>query len=550
MASQLEHSQYQDNARVQRPSKESGGFVCEIVDPPPEHFLQTECPVCLLTIREPHQVTCCGYSFCHSCIQQIKDKNKPCPTCKKEGFSDFPDMRLKRALYALKVHCSHQKDGCKWTGELGQLDAHLNEDPEPEKQLNGCQFVEIDCLYECGDRLQRCYMHKHQTELCTKRPFSCEHCHNYESNYDDVIHNHWPVCGSFPLCCPNQCGSFPQRQNIENHIDKECPFTTISCDFHHVGCTVKLPRKDMPEHLKENFLTHISLLATSHAKHQTEIAKQKDEISKQQAEYQAEIAKQQTKLTEHQDKIAKHQAEIVKQKDNISEQQTQIAQFRDRNVTLEQKLKSVQAEVTALKQENATLRNETESLKTTQSSLRDEVAGIKEQSKQPELTLKAEPSAHVIPRTTMIPQAPPVLTMTNFQQHKSNGDVWYFPPVYTDHQGYKICLRVDANGYGSCKGTHVSVYICLMRGEFDDHLKWPFRCVITSRLLDQIKGEDHVTKEVTFNDSTPDMHCNRVTSGERTLGWGYLKFIAHSELEPKFLQKDTLLFQIYQVQLK
>ena len=537
MASQVDNIQYQDNARVQRPDKKSGGFACEIVDPPPEHLLQTECPVCLLTIREPHQVTCCGYSFCHSCIQQIKDKNKPCPTCKKEGFSDFPDMRLKRALYALKVHCSHQKDGCEWTGELGQLDAHLNEDPEPEKQLNGCQFVEIDCLYECGDRLQRRYMHKHQTELCTKRPFSCEHCHNYESNYDDVIHNHWPGCGSFPLHCPNQCGSFPQRQNIENHIDNECPLTTISCDFHHAGCTVKLPRKDMPEHLRENLITHMSLLATNQAKHQTK--------------YQAEIARQQARLTEHQDEITKHQAEITKQKDKISEQQTQIAQFRDRNVTLEQKLKSMQAEVTALKQENATLRSETKCLKTTQSRLRDEVAGMKEQSKQPELTLKAELSAHVVPRTTMIPQAPPVLTMTNFQQHKRDGDEWYSPLVYTHHQGYKICLRVDANGNGGGKGTHVSAFICFKRGEFDEHLKWPFRGVITFGLLDQVKGEDHVTKELTYDDSVPDRYCIRVTSGETSdHGWGYATFIAHSELEPTYLQKDTLFIQIYKIQLK
>ena len=45
-----------------------------------------------------------------------------------------------------------------WQRELGQLDAHFNEDPEPEKHFMGCQFVEIDCLYECGDRLQRCYI--------------------------------------------------------------------------------------------------------------------------------------------------------------------------------------------------------------------------------------------------------------------------------------------------------------------------------------------------------------------------------------------------------
>ena len=38
MASQVDNSQYQDNARLQRPSKGSGGFACEIVDPPPEHL--------------------------------------------------------------------------------------------------------------------------------------------------------------------------------------------------------------------------------------------------------------------------------------------------------------------------------------------------------------------------------------------------------------------------------------------------------------------------------------------------------------------------------
>ena len=447
-------------------------------------------------------------------------------------------MRLKRALYALKAHCSHQKDGCEWTGELGQLDAHLNEDPEPEKQVNGCQFVEIHCLYECGDRLQRRYIQKHQTELCTKRPFSCEHCHNYESYYDDVIHNHWPVCGSFPLPCPNQCGSFPQRQNIENHIDKECPLTTISCDFHHVGCTVTLPRKDMPEHLRENLITHISLLATSHSKHQTKLVENQAEIIKQ----KDEISKQQAKLTEHQDKI-------TKQKDNISEQQTQIAHFRDRNVILEQKLKSMQAEVTALKQENATLRNETESLKTTHSRLHDEVAGMKEQSKQHELTLKTELSAHVIPRTT-IPLVPPVLIMTNFQQHKRDGDWWYSPPVYTHHQGYKICLRVDANGFGSGKGTHISAFTCLVKGEFDESLQWPFRGVIAFGLLNQVTGVNHVTYKSAYDDSTPDRCCNRVTIGEMALGQGYPKFISHSELEPRYLQKDTLLFQIHEVQLK
>ncbi len=64
---------------------------------------------------------------------------------------------------------------------------------------------------------------------------------------------------------------------IDIHVADECPLTTINCDFHHVGCAVKLPRQDMLEHLRENLLTHISLLATSHAKQQAEITNLKAE---------------------------------------------------------------------------------------------------------------------------------------------------------------------------------------------------------------------------------------------------------------------------------
>ena len=47
----------------------------------------------------------------------------------------------------------------------------------------------------------------------------------------------------------------------------------------------------------------------------------------------------------------------------------------------------------------------------------------------------------------------PVLTMTNFQQHKRDDKFWRSPPVYTHHQGYKICLGVHANGDATAKGT-------------------------------------------------------------------------------------------------
>ncbi len=109
---------------------------------------------------------------------------------------------------------------------------------------------------------------------------------------------------------------------------------------------------------------------------------------------------------------------------------------------------------------------------------------------------------------------------------------------------------MHANGRDTGKGTHVSVYVHFMRGEFDDSLKWPFRGVISYQLLDQVDGEDHKTKTNTYDDKVSDKHCTRVTEGERSWGWGYEQFITHTELEPKYLRNDTLIFQIHKVELK
>ena len=412
-AAQEQQRQPQPGAQPDK-AENREGFDCEFVEHPPEVF-QSECPVCLQIIRDPYQVTCCGYSFCRSCIERIKADNKPCPTCNENVFSDFPNKGLKRSLYAFKVRCSHQKDGCEWTGELGQLDVHLNTYPPSEKRHNGC------------------------------------------------------------------------------------PRTTISCDFVHVGCVVKLPRKDMPEHLRENLLTHTSLLATSHANLASCNAKQQAQIS-----------------------------ELVAENDTLRRKNVNLDQS---HTTLSTSHTGLQAQISDLNAQVNSLKESHETLKASYQQLIQEAA--------------AEGLKVAVPRTS-IPLVPSdILTMNNFEQHKSDEDSWYSPPVYTHHQGYKICLRVDANGAGSDKGTHVSVFVYFLKGEFDDSLRWPFRGVIVFRLLNQLKGEDHETFSLTYDNTTADVYCSRVVYGKRAgSGWGQTKFVSHSQLNPKYLRNDTLQFQI------
>ena len=63
-------------------------------------------------------------------------------------------------------------------------------------------------------------------------------------------------------------------------------------------------------------------------------------------------------------------------------------------------------------------------------------------------------------------------------------------PFYTSRYGYKLCLRLYILGDGIGKGTHMSLFFVVMRGEFDNILQWPFTHKVTFRLLNQAGGKD------------------------------------------------------------
>ncbi|KAF6328297.1 TNF receptor associated factor 1 [Rhinolophus ferrumequinum] len=65
----------------------------------------------------------------------------------------------------------------------------------------------------------------------------------------------------------------------------------------------------------------------------------------------------------------------------------------------------------------------------------------------------------------------------------------FSPAFYTSKYGYKLCLRLYLNGDGTGKKTHLSLFIVIMKGEYDALLPWPFRNKVTFMLLDQNNRE-------------------------------------------------------------
>ena len=66
------------------------------------------------------------------------------------------------------------------------------------------------------------------------------------------------------------------------------------------------------------------------------------------------------------------------------------------------------------------------------------------------------------------------LQMPKFSEYRRSGKVWHSPPFYY-REGYKMCLAVYANGVGEGAGTHVSLSLLLLKGKYDDQLKWPMK---------------------------------------------------------------------------
>ena len=490
----------QEQRQTKTPPGDRGGYDCEFVERPKE--LETDCPICLLVLRDPFQTSCCGNSFCQSCVKYVQADEKACPTCNEVDFGVFPDKRLRRSLYAFQVRCVHQKSGCEWVGELGELDRHLNLNPKLGKKLVGCAFAAVACTH-CCEYFQRRHVHAHETESCPQRPFSCDYCEDYGSVYEDVVNNHWPVCKCYPMPCPNECGVSPERQNVETHVNTVCPLTVVNCDFHYAGCEVQIVRKDMPTHLAESLLPHLSLLALHN--------------------------QQLTQLT-------------IRQKESIERNQCKVQELEKENEALKLKVNNnVAKEVTELKKNLEKSQHQIHEL---------------EREKEAQGTTIAE-CVHEIEvlKRKVNKGLFPIEFVTNFTERKRSERLWYSPPFYTHPQGYKMCLRVDANGDGDGKGTHVSVYTHLMRGEFDDHLKWPFQGRVVLQFCNQLEDKRHCGHAISFSETEDLKAISRVTSGERAeSGWGTSTLIAHKDLNfnpannCQYLEHDHLRFQVITVE--
>ena len=117
-----------------------------------------------------------------------------------------------------------------------------------------------------------------------------------------------------------------------------------------------------------------------------------------------------------------------------------------------------------------------------------------------------------------------IVKMSEYTKKKSDTVKWYSDSFYTHHKGYKMCLYVYAAGYDG----YVTVGLFLMKGPYDDQLRWPLKGHCEVKLLNQISNSE---RNLGNGEYWGSGH-KRVTRGERCgyYMWYTFLFISHEHL--------------------
>ncbi|KAM9964351.1 hypothetical protein ACTFIW_004109 [Dictyostelium discoideum] len=242
---------------------------------------------------EQHQALSCknGHLLCQTCWGKQLALRKECCICKikVESISELcRNIFLEKGFRNKKVHCPNgfenfkvdeklikdESDGCKSVITIDQLESHLRE----------CEFVFIECPNDpirCKDKFRKNQTDKHMNK-CQYVTINCEHCK------EPVIKNDMPThiendCSIISLEC-EFCKDKFGRRSLESHIANECPNVVIDCPHKEGGCTARIKRCDLSQHLTEED-NHIRYMQKIIEKHRIQVEESDRIIKKLRVDY-------------------------------------------------------------------------------------------------------------------------------------------------------------------------------------------------------------------------------------------------------------------------
>ena len=116
-------------------------------------------------------------------------------------------------------------------------------------------------------------------------------------------------------------------------------------------------------------------------------------------------------------------------------------------------------------------------------------------------------------------------------------------PSYTKpQQGYKFCVRMYPNGDGAGFGSHLSVFIVLMKSDYDNLLVWPFNNSVKFTLINQLNRSKDLVEKMSPEKSSASF---QKPTKEMNVASGCPMFVHQSCLEQEgYLVDDTLFIEV------
>ena len=393
------------------------------------------------------------------------------------------------------------------------------------QHLKECEFLPVLCPLKCVEsdggrrgevvRVERRQLTEHEREFCSQRELKCEFCGGAVRACE--MNPHLGECEEFSVDCPNGCETAGEtgtgqikRGAVPLHL-AECPLQRVECPYWEYGCGEEMKRRQLDLHEREYMHTHFRLAM-----------KEVKEMKRKQLEStelkDAQILEANNRINFLEKLSAVKDSEILSVNEEIKELKTLSLDMKQKQ-TESNKLKESQIleannKIKCLEKQDTRLKNEIKELKEIISNL---VSGGLEWK------------------------------VTGVKQKIEKKEYSYTDPFYVGLYKCQGKIVWDFNNTGK-----VGCYIRIMKGEFDDKLKWPFIYRYKFVLLNQNKNEDnHIwSYEVTKDDlrKLPDSFQKPTKIGNR--GYGNPSFISNTDiLTGKYCKDDSISLHITVEQL-
>ncbi|GAB6029628.1 hypothetical protein CHUAL_005366 [Chamberlinius hualienensis] len=349
--------------------------------------------------------------------------------------------------------------------------------------LNTCKYDAIPCINHCAAMIPRLLMEDHIKFTCPKRRTKCEFCN--KEFLGEMLEGHTGSCQYEPIYCENKCGSKLQRRFMSTHRLAECIKRLAPC-----------------RHCVKEFV--FDTMQAHHAKcprYPVNCPNRCDMVKIPREDLENHL---------------KEQCPSIVIPCAFKEMGCHFKGARGSlNVHIEENAKQHLLMMCGLvvKQQHQIV-----SLKTALQNLNTSFNG------------------NLLWRITDY-------SAKMAEAKNKEGYELCSQPFYTSQFGYKLMATLFLNGNGAGEGSHMSIYIKLLPGEYDSLLHWPFSHTISFTLYDQASNPDRACNIVeSFVPDPTWKNFQKPSNDPDSLGFGFPKFVSHETLKKRHYIRDDVLF--------